>query len=292
MRTLDLASLDIFRAVVREGGVVRASARLNRVQSNVTTRIKHLEERLGVALFRRQGRGLALTEAGQTLLAYAERLLRLADEAEGAVRRAPLSATMRLGSMESTAASRLPALLSSFHKAEPDIGIDLRTGTSAGLIARVRDYALDAALVGEPFDREGLEVLPVFAETLVLVTERDAPPITRAADLSALTLLVFAEGCSYRRVVHDWLARDSSAPQRIIELASYHAIIACASAGTGCGIAPLSVLGTLVSGETVRTHALPDGLGRNVTHLVWRAPPSPALARLIAHFPPLGAGAA
>ena len=76
---MNLDDLDIFRCVVREGGVMRAADRLNRVPSNVTTRIKQFEERLGVALFRRQGRGLALTEAGRTMLGHAERLLQMAD---------------------------------------------------------------------------------------------------------------------------------------------------------------------------------------------------------------------
>ena len=83
---IDLESLNIFRTVVEEGGVVRAAAKLNRVQSNVTTRIRQLEERLGgVHLFRRTGRTLALSADGHTLLAYAERLLRLADEAANAL---------------------------------------------------------------------------------------------------------------------------------------------------------------------------------------------------------------
>ena len=78
-------ALAIFRAVVRENGVTRGG-KLNRVQSNVTTRIKQLEEELGAALFVRDGRRLVLTPAGHTLLPYAERLLALADEARDAIR--------------------------------------------------------------------------------------------------------------------------------------------------------------------------------------------------------------
>src|SRR3954470_2308889 len=86
MRTIDLDSLEIFRAVVQEGGVIRAAGKLNRVQSNVTTRIKQLEQRLGCSLFRKQGRGLVLSPEGALLLSYAQRLFRLADEAESEVR--------------------------------------------------------------------------------------------------------------------------------------------------------------------------------------------------------------
>lgn len=75
---MDLASLEIFRTVVREGGVTRAAAQLHRVQSNVTTRIRQLEASLGVPLFVREGKRMVLTPAGQTLLTYADDLLRLA----------------------------------------------------------------------------------------------------------------------------------------------------------------------------------------------------------------------
>src|SRR5919112_3640038 len=86
MRTMDLDDLHIFRCVVREGGITRAATRLHRVPSNVTTRIKQFEERLGVPLFRREGRSLALTDAGRALLGHAERLLQMADLAEQELR--------------------------------------------------------------------------------------------------------------------------------------------------------------------------------------------------------------
>jgi len=125
MRSIDLESLDIFRAVAREGGVTRAAARLNRVQSNVTTRIKQLEERLGVALFRRQGRSLVLSAEGEGLLVHAERLLRLADEAESALKSGPARGPFRLGALESTAGSRLPSILSRYHRQHPAVVIEL-----------------------------------------------------------------------------------------------------------------------------------------------------------------------
>ena len=83
---MNLDDLHIFCSVVREGGIARAAIRLHRVPSNVTTRMKQFEERLGVALFRRQGRGLVLTESGRILLGHAERLLQMADVAEEEVR--------------------------------------------------------------------------------------------------------------------------------------------------------------------------------------------------------------
>ena len=128
---MDLDDLHIFRCVVREGGVTRAASRLHRVPSNVTTRIKQLEERLGVALFRRQGRGLALTDAGRTLLGHAERLLQMADLAEQELRSGVVRGVLRLGSLESAAGARLPPVLSAFHAQYPDVSIELQTARHA-----------------------------------------------------------------------------------------------------------------------------------------------------------------
>ena len=107
MRTIDLESLKIFRTVVDEGGVIRAANKLNRVQSNVTTRIRQLEQHLGTRLFRREGRSIRLSAEGHTLLAYADRLLRLADETVSEMRTGKPKGVFRLGSLESTAGSRL-----------------------------------------------------------------------------------------------------------------------------------------------------------------------------------------
>ena len=86
MRNIDLTALEIFKTVAEQGGITRAAARLHRVQSNVTTRVKQLEERLGTKLFLRQHRRLVLSPDGRRLLAYADRLLRLSSEAEAALR--------------------------------------------------------------------------------------------------------------------------------------------------------------------------------------------------------------
>src|ERR687893_2125469 len=152
MRTMDLDDLHIFRCVVREGGVTRAASRLHRVPSNVTTRIKQLEDRLGVTLFRRQGRGLALTEPGRTLLGHAERLLQMADLAEQELRGGVVRGVLRLGSLESAAGARLPPVLSAFHAQYPDVSVELQTGTTRALLRLLEGFEIEAAFVAEPFE--------------------------------------------------------------------------------------------------------------------------------------------
>ena len=117
----------------------------------MSTRLKQLEAALDAPLFRRQNRRLVLSDQGRVLLSYADRLLRLSAEAQQAVRDGAPRGTLRLGTMESTAAARLPPVLAAYHAAWPQVRIELVTGTSAALAAKVRDYELEAAFVAEPF---------------------------------------------------------------------------------------------------------------------------------------------
>ena len=281
MRTIDLDSLEIFRTVVSEGGVIRAAGKLNRVQSNVTTRIRQLEERLGHKLFLRQGRSLSLAPAGRKLLPYADRLLRLAEEAESELRSDVPIGTFRLGSLESTAGSRLPPVLSRYHKLYPGVVVELVSGTTGALLERLAAFEVEAAFVSQPFSADGFESLAVFEEELVLITARSVASVVRPGDLAGATLIAFAQGCSYRRVLEQWLGKGGVLPSRSLEFSSYQAMIACVAAGTGFAIVPLSVLKSLRATADVRQHALPERMRANRTHLVWRGTPSVALARLI-----------
>lgn len=280
MRTLDLDSLEIFRTVAQEGGIIRAAGKLGRVQSNVTTRIKQLEQRLGRSLFRRQGRSIVLSPEGELLLSYTQRLFRLADEAEGELRTGQPVGALRIGSLESTAGSRLGPILSKFHRLHPAVVVELATGTTGALVQRVTNFELEAAFVSEPFSAPGLSTLKVFDEELVLITGKDVPAVRRAADLEGRTLIAFANGCSYRKRLEEWLGAGAVMPARTLEFASYQAMIACVAAGTGFAVVPRSLLLALRSAGDVRQHELPVRVRRNRTHLVWNGTPSTALARL------------
>ncbi|HYD94815.1 MAG TPA: LysR substrate-binding domain-containing protein [Noviherbaspirillum sp.] len=270
MRNIDLESLHIFKTVVDYGGITRAASQLNRVQSNITTRVKNLEQRLGVKLFQRQGGKLVLSSEGKLLLSYAERLLRLSTEAEAALRSKVPQGTLRIGTMESTAAARLPPLLSRYHNDYPEVQIELVTGTSGALIAKVHRFEVEAAFVAEPFSAAGLEMQEAFQEELVLITSKNAPPVKTPKDLRKQTLIAFSTGCSYRRVLENWIAMSSIVPDRVLELASYHAIVACVAAGSGIAIVPRTVIAVMHAENDVAVYPLPDRVARAKTWLVWR----------------------
>ena len=127
---MDLRDLEVFLAVAEAQGISRAAERLGRVQSSVTVRIQQLEAELGKPLFLREGRRFALSPAGRVLAGYAERLLKLAEEARVAVADPKPAGEFRLGAMESTAAVRLPGPLTEFYRRHPDVELKLRTRQS------------------------------------------------------------------------------------------------------------------------------------------------------------------
>src|SRR2546427_494981 len=169
---MDFASLQIFKTVVDEGGIIAAARKLHRVQSGVTTRIKQLETSLGVALFIRDKRRLTLSPAGEIFLGYVEQLLRLAEQARHAVLGDAPRGVLRLGTLESTAASRLPPLLAHYHQQYPDVRVALATDTTDALVEGVMCRKFDAAFVIGRVQSMGLEAMEAFDEELVIVAPR------------------------------------------------------------------------------------------------------------------------
>ena len=271
---MDLLDLDVFRAVANEGGIIRAARKLHRVPSNVTKRVQQLEAMLGARLFFRSRQRLFLSPSGELLLSYADRLLQLADEARTAVSGRPPRGTFRLGSLESTLASRLPALLQKFHRRYPEVRVELTSGTNDALTAAVADRRLDAAFVAEAPANADLSHLPMFAERLVVITALAHRPVRRPADIEGDSLITFPSGCAYRRVLETWIGRRGLASAPVLDLASYHAIVACVASGTGVAVVPESVLDA-VRGAPVARHRLPRAVSDFVTPFIWRSAERP-----------------
>ncbi|HZE60869.1 MAG TPA: LysR substrate-binding domain-containing protein [Burkholderiales bacterium] len=268
---MDLVELQIFKTVAEQGGITKAATALHRVQSNVTTRVKQLEERVGAKLFHRQGRRLVLSSEGKVLLAYADRMLRLSAEAQAALKGHGPHGVFKLGTLESTAATRLPPVLARYHRGHPAVRLELVTGTSGALVDRVLRGEIEAAFVAEPFAGKNLETQHAFTEELVLITPKGHRRVARPQDIDERVVLAFATGCSYRRRLESWLGRSSVVAERVMEYGSYHAITACVAAGGGIAVVPKSVLRAIGIEAQVSVHPLPSSVATAKTMLVWRA---------------------
>ena len=267
---MELTELQIFRTVAEAGGITRASERLHRVPSNVTTRLQQLEDSLGTRLFLREGRRLIITPAGEVLLDYTCRIQALVQEAKDALHDGAPRGRLRVGAMESTAACRLPVPLAEYHRRFPQVGIELATGPSRQLLARVLQGELDAALLADAPSDERLESLPAFNEELVIVTSAGHAPVRAPIDVQTRTLLAFASGCAYRRRLEEWFAGAGVAPERVVELTSYHAILGCAVAGMGVAMLPRALLSIFPGRTRLGVHRLPAPWRWSQTTLVWR----------------------
>lgn len=267
---MDLTDLDIFRAVVQAGGVTRAAEKLNRVQSNVTTRVRQLEADLGVALFIREGKKLHLSPEGKLLLDYADRLLDLAQEAREALQDAKPRGRLRLGSMESTASVRLPVPMNEYLTRYPEVSLELRIGTPRELAAAVREGELDAALVSEPIADAPFEKLSLYDEELVIIAAANHPSIKSPRDVNGRPVLAFEPGCPYRQRMESWFASSGEMSDRIIETSSYHAILGCAVAGMGISMVPRMVLKTFPDVKLLSVHAIPREFSIAPTVLIRR----------------------
>ncbi len=268
---MDTANLRIFETVARLGGMNRAAAELNTVQSNVSARVRHLEETLATPLFDRRSSGVVLTAAGQRLLPFAVRIARLLDDARRAVKDdGRPNGMLTVGSLETTAALRLSPVLSAYASAFPEVDLVLRTGTSAELIEQVLGHRLEGAFVCGPLDHPELEQEAVFGENLVVVTARTVRSIDQLAKASGLKIVVLRAGCSYRQRLEEVLARRGVVGLRRLEFGTLDAIIGCVAAGLGVTLLPESVVATARREGRVALHELPAKEARVETLLIRR----------------------
>ena len=265
---MDIGALRIFMAVAEAESVSQAAERLFCVQSNVTTRVRHLEDELGTKLFYRKKRGMALTPSGKILLKYAEQIIRLTADAEKAVRstgqvRGPLA----IGTMESTAAVHLPAILARYCQQYPEVDLSLTTGTTEELVVKVLNYQLDGAFVGGAVQHADIAQEPIFNEELVLVTK---DRIESVETIINPTVLVFRRGCTYRAILENWLRETGMLPFKIIEFGTLEAILGCVVAGMGITLFPRSIIAKLNYVDKVKLHEIPEVLGRVPTMFIRR----------------------
>ncbi|MGJ7530195.1 LysR family transcriptional regulator [Variovorax sp. GB1P17] len=236
---MDRVLLETFKAVVDEGGALKAASMLGCAQSNVTTRLKQLEQRLGVQLFNRLGKRLQLSEAGQRYLPYAARILDLIDEATVNARAEPIAVQrLRLGTMESTTAMHLPGALASLRQAFPALELQLEVEAEPALSQMLLQHRLDLAVTARTAERAGLIYEAAFDEPLVLVAQEDPAELLAQAPSHAPTLLAFREGCPYRTMAQRWLESRRIACSRVLSFSTYGAVLGCAAAGMGIAVVP------------------------------------------------------
>jgi len=206
-------NMDVLRTFVSGlelGSFAKAAQRLGRSQSAVSTQLRRLEEQAGKPLFKKSGRGLALTTAGESLLSYAKRILELNDEAIYGLQDGEVEGWVRLGIPQDFAEGWLTGVLGQFARAHPKVRVEVRAEQNIAVIERLVQGELDLALAWGADDKVRAERLvdlpmvwigrPDWAGTKRLGSEPlplvafEPPCVFRSAGIAALD----AVGISWR----------------------------------------------------------------------------------------------
>lgn len=268
---MDLQALRYFRIVAKEGSFSQAAQKLNYAQSNLSTKIRQLEQELQAPLFYRHAYGVRLTEKGETLLAYTDRLFQLVTEVENVMKDdGTARGSLRIGTMESASVTFMPELLAAYHRQYPDVSLSVQTGVSAESIRQVLDYNLDGAFVAGAVNHAELSNCLVRREKLALYSTAELDEGTPVSVLLSQPLLVLPYGCSYRWVLEQWLHEENLVPAQIIEFDSLGAILASVSAGLGVTLFPESLVSFYKTKGTVVSHVAPASFSQIDISFVWR----------------------
>ena len=231
---LDLDTLRTLVVANELGGYGEAGARLGRTPSAVSLQMKRLQQDVGAQLFRKDGRGIVLTEAGETVLAYAKRILALNDELLDTVRGAALHGTVRLGCSQDFADGILPLVLSRFSTLFPLVLIELRIDGNAALVDAVSDGHLDVALAIGHADRPTAQSLGTL--DLVWIAHESFTPGT-----GPLPLVMLGPQCAFRHEAIRALD-EAGMPWRVAAVSPSLAGLWAAARG-GLGLTARSSLG-------------------------------------------------
>lgn len=282
---MDIHDLNVFSTAARMGSISKAAKALSTVQSNVTTRVRLLEEELGVELFHRNHHGIQLTRKGRDLLPYAQQVMALVQKAREAVSDDhEVHGVLRIGSLQSTASARLPELLKSYITQYNKVDIAIETGTTLELHEKVLASDIEGAFIAGPVENPKLHSMVAFVEELVILTPAKFRSVNEYLSKGPIPkVLVFKAGCSYRQQLEGYLSSEGISTLNEMEFGTIDGIIGCVGAGVGIAMLPKSVVERSSRRQDIRVHTLPKRMSRVETLFISRmgAVRSSALERLM-----------
>jgi DNA-binding transcriptional LysR family regulator len=269
-----LPDLIIFLEIVRAGSLTTAAQRLNTVQSNLTARVKQLEKATGTALLQRHARGIKPTPAGEALMALALRTETILTDLyitfdQGA--RAPVGASrLRLGSIETAAASHLPARVACFAHEFPRTDVSVETGSSAALLQKLKSGELDVAFVSHAPGFTGYRETVAFEDQLVMVVPAAITSVTTLlkSGSSPIKVLVQRLGCSYTERLLTFLTQKSTRGHQVRQLGTLEGVLGFVEVGAGVAAMPLAFAHAAAGKRRVRFIELPPKFARLQTFQV------------------------
>ena len=260
---MTFGQLQTFLAVARTGSVRAAAARLVVTEPAVSAAVSALQRELGCPLIARQGRGIVLTAAGETLARYAAELVGLRDQA---VRELQGSRMLRLAAVTTAGEHVVPPLLKAFRSLHPDVEVSLEVGNRSTVFDRLLRRDVDLAIGGQPPPASGIAGFPFLAYRLVVVGAADAR-VDASADE---TWLLREPGSGTRTTVEGFLADQGISPRSTMTLGSNGAIKQAAALGLGITLLSAHAAGPELAAGTLRRVSMPGAPLRRSWYLLER----------------------
>jgi len=286
---MELRQLSTFRVVAATLSFTQAAVSLGYVQSSVTAQIQALEADLGVPLFDRLGKRVVLTDAGRRLLAYAEKILALTEEARSVVAdEVEPVGSLTISAPESLCTYRLPAVLQEFRSRYPQVQLLFRPAPTADMRRRVSEGLLDLAFVlDEPIQSVNLVAAQLLREPILVLAPPDHPLAAQrevhVADLAGFQVLLTESGCTYRKLFEQVLSAAGVYLPAPLEFSSVEAIKQCVMTGMGITVLPAMTVSRELAERRLLVLPWADRPLEVITQMIWHKDKwlSPALHAFI-----------
>ncbi len=261
---IDLARLRVFQAVADTGSFTRAADQVHLTQPGISKHIKHMEEYLGVPLFDRLGRKIALTQPGQILLEATREIMALVGTAEERIHdlSGMRAGRLRLGASFPIALYILPGVLAAYRKRYPAVELTLQIATSESIEDEVFANRLDIGLVSSEVRNARLLARQFMSDELVVIVPPTHNWATRrrikARDLLGETYIVAARGAGARAIVEERLQAKGIVLQNVLDFVNPEGVKHAVEAGLGVSLQPGSVVQREIAAGSLRALRLAD----------------------------------
>jgi len=268
---LDLQHLEILREVDRTGSLTGAAERLHLSQSAVSHAVRRFEDRFGIALWEKEGRGVRLTQAGQYLLAVAGRVLPQIDHAERILNEFAQGhrGALRIGMECHPCQQWLTRVLDPYLRQWTEVDIDVTTAFKFGGIAALLGHEIDLLISPDPITHQSLTYVPVFDYELILAVANGHPLAGKAvaspSDLSSETLITYPVAVERLDIFTQFLIPAGCRPRRHRTAETSELMLQMVDAGRGVSAMPDWLLHEMPLGARARAvrlgeHGIPKSI--------------------------------
>lgn len=273
---MNLHHLNTFLAVARSLSFTRAAEELHLTQPTVSSGVGELERSLGVRLFNRSGRSIALTMEGRLLLSYAEQINDLTTEAQDRIHHRDVEPgeSFRFGAIDAAVIYLLPDILEDYHRRFPQVDISVQVDASRFLVEDIVRGRSEFGLITLPFENSKIDTLTLQVDRLSLVVgsshELAHRKRVKLEEVAGETLILFHEGSMSRKPVDEHLAEAGLTPGRVMEMSSPEAMRKLVEAGVGVSFLPsMTVSDAIEDGTLIELEVVGVRLTRTIG-LAWR----------------------